>query len=70
MSLRTKSAALLPPKVIAEHLSMSIDFIYTEIQSENLHAIKVGREWRVSTDEAVRYLGTLQAPVPVEWMGR
>ena len=66
MSTRTK-VLLLPPRALAEAMSMSTDFIYTEIKSENIRAIRIGREIRIAKDEAVRYLEALQAPVPQEW---
>jgi excisionase family DNA binding protein len=66
VSIQSKTP-LLTPQVIADHLAVSVDFIYKEIKGDELHAIKVGREWRVVRAEAVRYLEALQAPVPEEW---
>ena len=71
MSERVKGTAMLvPPREIADCLAMSVDFVYTEIKADNLRAIRIGRELRVPKDEAVRYLQSLQAPVPEEWLGR
>lgn len=72
MSARVKSpvALVVAPREIADRLAMSVDFVYTEIKAENLHAIRIGRELRVPCSEAVRYFESLQAPVPDEWVGR
>lgn len=66
---RTTVALVVTPRELADVLRMSVDFIYTEIKSENLQAFKAGTELRVARDEAVRYLQSLQAPVPQEWVG-
>lgn len=61
---------MVAPRAIADVLAMSVDFVYTEIRDGELQAIKIGREYRIRTDEAVRYLTALQAPVPDEWLSR
>jgi excisionase family DNA binding protein len=58
---------MLPTRAIAEAIGMSIDFVYTEIRDGELDAVKIGREYRIRPSEAVRYLETLQVPVPPEW---
>jgi excisionase family DNA binding protein len=58
---------LLSTRAIAEAMSVSQDFIYTEIRDGQLQAIRIGREYRITRDEAVRYLTALQVPVPSDF---
>lgn len=61
---------MLPTRAIADVLGMSLDFVYTEIRDGELRAVKIGREYRIEQAEAVRYLTSLQVPVPDVWLGR
>ncbi len=61
---------MLPTRAIAEVIGMSLDFVYSEIRDGELHAVKIGREYRIEQREAVRYVTALQVPVPDIWLGR
>jgi len=67
LRVRANRVVMLPPRVVARHLSMSVDFVYDEIRAEHLRAIKIGREWRIVSTDAARYLASLGAPIPDEW---
>ena len=61
---------MLPTRALADYLGMSIDFVCAEIKGGEIHAVRVGREYRIPQAEAVRYLQSIQAPIPDEWLGR
>lgn len=64
---RTSPKPVVSPAQLADLLDMSVDFIYTEIHSGNLEAIRIGRTFRISTSEASRYFKALKVTVPSEW---
>jgi hypothetical protein len=57
----------IPLRPLAEAIGMSADFLLKEIAAGELKASQFGREWRVPTLEACRYLDAKGWPLP-RWL--